>query len=166
MAIVWNKNLTREEKLQYHKENNKKNKVKKSLQNKVWYEEHKEEKLIYSNEYKKKNKDQCSINRKRYYYANFQKEKEYNRKYQLIKNYGMSISDYNLMFEEQSGKCYICQKHQSECKKPLAVDHNHKTGKIRKLLCMSCNAAIGMVRESTDILKNMVIYLELENRNE
>jgi hypothetical protein len=47
------------------------------------------------------------------------------------------------MFEDQKGCCGICKRHQSEFKKRLGVDHNHSTGKIRKLLCDRCNLGLG-----------------------
>ena len=60
----------------------------------------------------------------------------------------------------QKGQCVICKTHQSELNIRLAVDHDHRTGKIRGLLCQRCNQAIGLMNESTKILKEAVDYLE------
>ena len=57
--------------------------------------------------------------------------------------YGITLDDYNKMFNEQEGKCAICQRHQNELKKILYVDHDHKTGEVRGLLCKNCNVALG-----------------------
>ena len=65
-------------------------------------------------------------------------EKERKRKInqaQLLKKYGLTLRQYDDMFEEQHGCCVICGRHQSEFKQKLAVDHNHTTGKVRALLC-------------------------------
>lgn len=61
------------------------------------------------------------------------------------KKYGMTLEDYDKMFVAQNGQCAICQKHQSELKHTLVVDHNHKTGKIRGLLCNRCNTLLGHI---------------------
>ncbi len=44
-----------------------------------------------------------------------------------------------MFFEKQKGCCAICKKPQSAFKNRLALDHNHKTGKLRGLLCYYCN---------------------------
>ncbi|MCH8329663.1 MAG: hypothetical protein IIB81_04705, partial [Nanoarchaeota archaeon] len=62
------------------------------------------------------------------------KQRAYN-----LKQYGLTIEDYNNMFIEQGGCCGICGTHQSKLKLRLAVDHDQKTGKVRGLLCNNCN---------------------------
>ena len=66
-----------------------------------------------------------------------------NRNRSLVRNYNITIEEYNSMFAEQSGRCAICDKHQTELKQQLFVDHNHSTGKIRSLLCTRCNYVVG-----------------------
>ena len=63
------------------------------------------------------------------------------------------------MFKEQYGCCAICGKHQSELKKALAVDHDHRTGKVRGLVCNMCNYLIDIYEKDFygNIIKN---YLE------
>jgi hypothetical protein len=84
--------------------------------------------------------------------------------YHLKKNFGITIDAYNDMFTKQGGKCAICGKHQSECTRALAVDHDHITGKIRGLLCSTCNIGLGNFKDDTSLLKNTITYLE-RNRN-
>lgn len=67
------------------------------------------------------------------------------RKYHLMRNYGITSKQYNQMFEEQNGVCAICNL--PEINRKLSVDHNHKTGKVRSLLCQSCNARLGVVED-------------------
>ena len=79
---------------------------------------------------------------------------------QLKKRYGISLEQYNEMFVKQEGKCAICKQHQMNFKVSLAVDHCHTTGKVRGLLCASCNRALGYFRDSTENLKIALSYLE------
>ena len=83
-----------------------------------------------------------------------------NRDYSLFYEYGIRESDYNQMFLEQGGRCLGCGKHQSELNHPLHVDHDHKTGKVRGLLCKLCNSAIGNARDNVNILRSLADYLE------
>lgn len=73
------------------------------------------------------------------------KEKAKNR--HLIKSYGITLEEYNKKLEDQVFSCALCGKHQSNFKRSLAVDHNHKTGKVRGLICLHCNREI--VRRNT-----------------
>jgi hypothetical protein len=64
------------------------------------------------------------------------------------------------MYEEQNGRCAICQKFPLSSKTfDLYVDHDHKTGKVRHLLCMKCNALLGMCNDDQGILLAALEYL-------
>lgn len=91
---------------------------------------------------------------------NKEKQKAYIRNWHLVKTYGITSEDYNNMFIEQGGRCAICGKHQTEFKKRLAVDHCHDTGKVRGLLCDSCNNGIGKLKDDIQLLTNAIKYLE------
>ena len=80
-----------------------------------------------------------------------------NRKSALKRKYGLTLEDYQLMWDNQGGVCAICG--QPEIGKLLSVDHNHSTGKIRDLLCDRCNKGIGQAKEDLDIICNMIEYL-------
>ena len=69
---------------------------------------------------------------------------EYNRKYFLKQTYGLTLEQYDEMFEEQNGVCAICGGVNPDGRR-LFVDHNHETGQIRGLLCVTCNARIGIL---------------------
>lgn len=84
----------------------------------------------------------------------------YNKNKQLVGRYGINLEQYNEMFAQQEGKCLLCDRHQSEFKKALAVDHDHQTGKVRSLLCDNCNKGIGCLQVNIEILKKAVAYLE------
>ena len=89
---------------------------------------------------------------------NKRKYSKYNRGVMLKYLYGITYAEYEFMLEEQEGKCWICKKRQST-KRQLSVDHNHKTGKVRRLLCHECNVVLGLVEEDTDRLETMITYL-------
>lgn len=81
----------------------------------------------------------------------------------LRRKYNMSLQDYIDMYETQDGKCAICNRHHElfdKAKDQLVVDHDHDTGKVRKLLCNNCNTGLGMFKESTNLLKLASEYLE------
>lgn len=74
--------------------------------------------------------------------------------------YGIDVETYNAKLEEQDGKCAICGKGQgNSVKSKLFVDHDHTTGKIRGLLCDSCNRGIGLLQDDADLLMAAVAYL-------
>lgn len=79
---------------------------------------------------------------------------DWQKNYDLQRTYGITLEQYNELVKEQNGLCAICKK-----PKKLHVDHNHKTSKVRKLLCGSCNTAIGLLNEDTEIMKNCIEYL-------
>lgn len=56
--------------------------------------------------------------------------------------YGINNKEYNRLFAAQHGKCAICCKHQCQLTRKLDVDHDHKTGKVRGLLCNYCNKVL------------------------
>lgn len=77
----------------------------------------------------------------------------------LRRNFGITLEEYNNMFKHQNGKCAICGIHQFELKKRFSVDHCHRTGKIRGLLCGNCNKGLGMFADDTGIVESALYYL-------
>lgn len=76
-----------------------------------------------------------------------------------LRRLGVSPADYDKWLAEQGGKCAVC------CREPslgrgLHVDHDHKTGKIRELLCTNCNLTLGLVHDSPSWLRMLARYLE------
>lgn len=74
-----------------------------------------------------------------------------------LKKYGISIERYNELVEVQKGRCKICG-----LEKILCVDHSHKTGMVRGLLCVSCNSGIGFLKDNIEFLKKAILYLAYE----
>lgn len=87
------------------------------------------------------------------------KEPDYTRNVRLKNVYGITLEQYNQMFESQNGSCKLCGKHQTEFKRALAVDHCHKSNNVRSLLCHKCNGALGLVDDNIDTLNKMISYL-------
>jgi hypothetical protein len=78
-----------------------------------------------------------------------------NREKQL-KKYNLTVEKYNTLYETYKGKCPICKNFYSK----LVIDHCHRTGKVRGLLCDSCNKLLGFAKDNFTILHNAVLYLE------
>lgn len=161
------RDMSKEEKKAYHK---------------AYYEAHKEEMKKAANEnyyanlernvekrraYYKKNRDRIIERNKKYRLEHpeesKQRQKEYSKTHKReAKNtklklyYGITIEHYETMYATQEGKCATCQTYYPS----LVVDHDHKTGKVRKLLCSKCNLALGYVNDNPEILKNMIEYLK------
>ena len=83
------------------------------------------------------------------------------KKSRLRRHYGLTLAEYNALGELQSWCCGICSIHRSQLKRDLCVDHDHITGKIRALLCHSCNGAIGFISDDPIRAMRIIDYLEL-----
>jgi hypothetical protein len=84
------------------------------------------------------------------------------RKSHLKRKYGMTLDDYERMFEEQGGVCAICSKPRPE-ERTLHVDHDHVTGVIRGLLCFRCNNALGDFDEEFELFRKAADYLDRDD---
>lgn len=74
-----------------------------------------------------------------------------------LKRYKISLQEYERMKVEQEGKCAVCGARWGE--KTPAIDHCHSTGKIRGLLCASCNTGLGAFKDCPNLLANAIEYL-------
>lgn len=82
------------------------------------------------------------------------------RRAHLKRNFNLTLDEYNSMLDSQNGKCMICGGTEMNNKnKVLCVDHDHKTGKIRGLLCGLCNSGLGKFRDNKQFLENAIKYL-------
>lgn len=82
------------------------------------------------------------------------------RKAQRLKQYGLSLAQFNQMMLAQGGKCLICGH--SDLSNPSFfpfVDHCHSTGKVRGLLCLNCNHGLGKFKDDTNLLLAAASYL-------
>lgn len=82
------------------------------------------------------------------------------RKRQLrVRNYDLTPTEYDRLLDSQVHCCAICGTHQSQLKSTLCIDHDHKTGKVRGLICDLCNRGIGMLQDNPDVLDRASAYL-------
>lgn len=97
------------------------------------------------------------------YYATHKKEQ---MAYKRMKKYGMSQDDFDALLEKQGMACAICHRDDWPGKHLPHVDHDHKSGKIRGILCSKCNTALGLVNESLEIIKSMENYIRKNQRGD
>jgi hypothetical protein len=107
--------------------------------------------------WEKKNDEARKAYKKKYYQENKEKVLADTRKFKLLRKYGITIPQYESMYTAQNGVCAICKRKTNE---NLRVDHCHKTGKVRGLLCHNCNTGIGHFRDSIDLLNTTIAYLK------
>lgn len=85
----------------------------------------------------------------------------------LRDSFGMTVDEWEEKILAQNGCCAICRKPETATRlgKPLtlSVDHNHKTGAIRDLLCRACNVLLGYANEDADVLIKAIAYLRRHN---
>lgn len=89
-----------------------------------------------------------------------QRQRASRRAKRLEATYGITQEQYDSLYAYQGGKCYICQRATGKTK-ALSVDHDHKTGYVRGLLCSPCNKQIlGHVRDDPAALQRAIDYLQ------
>lgn len=113
----------------------------------------------YGREWRKRNIEKCKIYDK---IKNSKPNAIFSRKkYRLKCRYGITTEQWERMHEEQNWCCAICLSHMNNCvEKELHVDHCHKTGKVRGLLCSTCNKMLGLAKEDFSILDRSIKYLK------
>lgn len=110
----------------------------------------------------KRNKEYGQIHKieKAKYYEKYRKTdvgKKARRGAHLKHSYGITLEQHKQMYIRQNGCCAICNMPVEYSK--IHTDHDHKTDKVRGLLCHNCNAGIGMLKENINILRNAISYL-------
>ena len=121
-----------------------KDKEKAKEANRNSYHKYRDDRLVYSKEYYKRT-------------ANEKKLKS--RAQHIKKSYGLTVEDFNRMWDEQNGRCFICSE-------PLVlgigchIDHDHESNTVRKLLCKGCNNGIGFLKENSELLRKAADYLD------
>ena len=84
----------------------------------------------------------------------------YNRAKHLKTRFNLTLKQYDEIAVKQNNVCAICKQSESRKGKPrLAVDHDHKTGKIRSLLCDRCNRLLGNAKDNISLLAEAIQYL-------
>lgn len=76
--------------------------------------------------------------------------------------YGITAIQYFMILDQQGGKCAVCGGDEIDSKRNdrMPVDHCHETGRVRGILCTSCNRAIGLMKDNAAIMRKAATYLE------
>ena len=122
-------------------------KIKRTTHRNQFYQKNRERLLAIQREYNKKHSKEI---------------RAYQRVYYRYKCYGIGKDDFEQMVRSQNNKCDICESTFDMNDKKLSphVDHNHSTGKLRRLLCMKCNCGIGSFNDNPALLKKAIDYLQ------
>lgn len=100
---------------------------------------HRERDKTYSKEYRKRFPEKAKLKDRR----------------KNLKKYGLTPEDFDNMLRDQNDRCKICREEDIM----FHVDHDHKTGKVRGLLCSNCNTGLGLFRDNVAYLENAINYL-------
>jgi hypothetical protein len=120
----------------YHREYQRKNRARISAQKRL---------------YTAKNKTAFNKKCRDWHHANPEKVKA-----NALRKYGMTLREFEYWLFSQKGLCAICELPM----KRVTVDHSHKSGRVRGLLCSTCNTGIGMLRDNPDVMRKAATYVE------
>lgn len=104
---------------------------------------------------------------KLYREKNKEKIRQQYRNSGLKRNYGITIDEYKILLLKQNNRCAICKQLESTMSRRtnrpflMSVDHDHKTGRIRGLLCGRCNLALGGFKDDPVLLQEAINYLKI-----
>ncbi len=101
-------------------------------------------------------------NRQKWHHT--EKGQEAHRKHMFRTNYGITLTQYNVMLKEQNGVCAICGNPETRMNRRgtirlLSVDHDHASGRRRGLLCSACNSGLGYFKDDCVRLHSAIAYL-------
>jgi Recombination endonuclease VII len=121
---------------------------------KVWYQRNREREIARVGAWQRRNPEKLAAQRRQSTDVRARKYREWH----LRKRFGLTIDVYGALLAAQDGTCAICST-PTENDSALHVDHDHETGRVRGLLCMRCNNALGLLRDDPEVLSNAVDYL-------
>lgn len=109
-------------------------------------------KAIRGKEYYAENRDKILKKQKEYDLNRKRDQREYDRKHymevkrprKLLNKYGITVEDYNVMLKSQCGLCKLCSKPPLK-NNTFVIDHDHKTGKVRGIIHITCNTGMHLV---------------------
>lgn len=114
--------------------------------------------------YRAEHPERCRANLRAYRERNRASIRANARANDLRYKYNLTLEQYAEMHKVQGGACAICGYPESRLRLgkllPLVVDHDHKTGRIRGLLCCDCNTSIGKMKDNPEILRAAASYIE------
>lgn len=144
----------------------------------AYYNRYKSSWIKYQNKKKQwaiDNPEEAKLENKKRYATTAEKQKAYQKqrymedpkraKSNSLKKYGITLNQFEKLKLKQNGKCAICETELNHALK-THVDHCHKTNVVRGILCNLCNPGLGMFKDSTEILKCAILYLDKHSNKE
>ncbi len=125
-----------------------------SARRKAWYAENREREIARVVAWQQANPERFAERQRRYREDG---RRDYRTEH-LRRTFGLTQADYDALLAAQGGGCAICEDPPNE-KISLHIDHDHGTGEIRGLLCVRCNNAIALLRESPDVMRRAIRYV-------
>jgi hypothetical protein len=126
---------------------------------KIYYDNNPDKIKALSKKHYIENKEMLSLKSKEDWKINSDR-----RKKSRLRPYGITPKELDLLFEQSNNKCNICsmtkEEHFLKYRRDLYIDHCHKNGKVRGILCHGCNLSLGNLKDDVDLLKNAIIYLQ------
>jgi len=125
--------------------------------NKAWARQHRATESFkeYRRKYNEDNRERLALQNKEYRLRNAARLRDA----ALKAEYGITLVDYNALLIKQEHKCAICKGDEAETIRGLYVDHNHRTGRVRGLLCQKCNSGVGFLQDSITLMQSAISYL-------
>jgi len=134
------------------------NKEKAKANSHAWYQANKARHRSLCKKWAASNRDKVAGYVRSYRERHGERVRQDSRDARLLRLYGITSAEYEKLELDQGGTCAICNKPPNG--RPLSVDHNHKTGEVRGLLCDLCNWAIGHLDEDPIRARSLADYLE------
>ena len=136
-----------------------------SEQARAWRESHPEQMRAYKRKHYLKYRDQIIARTKARYDAMAPEQRKKIGMERLLRaEYGIDTARYEAMLREQEGRCFLCKRPPKADGLRLHVDHDHKTGEVRRLLCMACNTFLGRIERDPGWLDRVKFYLGLDEQ--
>lgn len=110
----------------------------------------------YRSGYTRRNRDAIRARSKKWYEENKERAKALNRAIR-IRAYGISVEQYDQMLLAQDKCCALCARILSD---RICIDHDHATGIVRALLCVSCNSGLGDFQDDPELMRRAAEYVE------
>ena len=113
---------------------------------------------INDRRYREKNRTSVRDSQRAYYHKNIDRVRKINYKRHLKNKYGITEQELIDLMEKSNYGCFICGKKHDD-KQKLNIDHCHKTGKIRGLLCWDCNIGISKFKDNSTLMERAASYV-------
>lgn len=123
-----------------------------------WYAKNKVKSLARSRKWQSENRERW-LQQKKIWARNNPEKIQLQRKRRLVRQYGLTLEQYQAVLEFQNERCAICGRARAEFDRQLAIDHDSVTGEIRGALCTACNLGLGTLGDSSECIQRALSYL-------